>query len=69
MVINYIIEPLILVSAAAGCVSIYVFASLFGIPIDVTSSAVGLQIGGITARSKKYKSIIKKKQDSIIIKN
>ena len=61
MVLNYIIESLILVSAAAGCVLISAFASLFGVPIDVTSSAVGLQICGITARSKKYKSIIKKK--------
>ena len=40
----------------------YVFASLIGIPVGFTSSAIGLQICTITAGIKKYKSIIKKKE-------
>ena len=42
--------------------SISAFALLFGIPIEITSSAVGLKICAITAGIKKYKSIIKKKK-------
>ena len=42
--------------------SISAFALLFGIPIGITSSAVGLKICAITAEIKKYKSIIKKKK-------
>ena len=37
------------------------FATLVGIPIGTTSSAIGLKICAITAAIKKYKSIIKKK--------
>ena len=40
--------------------SISAFASLLGIPIGITSSERGLNICGITAGIKKYKSIIKK---------
>ena len=40
-----------------------VFASLIGIPVGFTSSAIGLQICAITAGIKKYKSIIKKKKE------
>ena len=43
-----------------GCVSISAFASLAGIPIGITSSAVELKICAITAGIKKYKPIIKK---------
>ena len=46
----------------SGCVSISAFASLVGIPIGITSSAIGLKICAITAGIKKYKSIIKKKK-------
>ena len=35
---------LVLASAVTGYVSISPFASLFGIPIDIASSAVGLKI-------------------------
>ena len=42
--------------------SISAFDLLFGIPIGITSSAVGLKICAITAEIKKYKSIIKKKK-------
>ena len=47
----------ILGSAITGCVSISAFASLVGIPIGITSSAIGLKICAITAAIKKYKSI------------
>ena len=46
---------------------ILAFASLLAIPIEITSSAMGLNIRAVTARIKKYKSIImkKKKKSSI----
>ena len=46
------------------------FASLLGIPIGITSSAIGLKICTTAARIKKYKSIIKKnkkKHDIIVL--
>ena len=47
---------LILISPVTVCVSaISAFASLVGIPIGITSSAVGLKICVITAGVKKYK--------------
>ena len=52
----------ILISTVTGCVSIFAFASLFGIAIGVTSSAMGLKIGVIIAEIKKYESTIKKKK-------
>ena len=45
-----------------GCVSISSFGSLVGFPIRIMSSTVGLKICAITARIKKYNSIIKKKK-------
>ena len=60
--LNYIEHFLILVSAVTGCISIFVFASLFGIPIGITSSEIGLKSCVIAAGMKKYKSIIKKKE-------
>ena len=60
---NYIEHLLILASVVIiGCVSISAFASLAGIPIGITSSAVELKICAITAGIKKYKPIIKKKK-------
>ena len=38
------------------------FVSLGGIPIGITSSAIGSKVCVITAGVKKYKSIIKKKK-------
>ena len=65
-VLNYIEHLLIAISTIAGCVSISAFASLVGIPIGITSSAIGLKIWVITTVIcviiKKYKSIIKKKR-------
>ena len=68
--LNYIEHFLILGSTATGCVSISAFASSVGIPIGITSSAIGLKICAITAGIKKYKSIIKKKKkkhDKIVL--
>ena len=59
--LNYIEHFLILGYTITGCVFISVFASLVGISIGTTSSAIGLKICAITAAIKKYKSIIKKK--------
>ena len=56
--LNYIEHFLILASTISGCIPISVFASLIGIPIGIKSSAIGLKICAIAARTKKYKSII-----------
>ena len=43
---------------------------MLGIPIEITSSAIGLKIWAIAAAIKKYKSIIKKKKkkhDKIVL--
>ena len=68
--VNYIEHFLILASTITGCISISAFASLLGIPVGYTSSAIGLTICAIAAGIKKYKSILKKKenkQDKIIL--
>ena len=68
--LNYFEHVLILASTIIGCISISAFASLTGIPIGITSSAIGLKICVITARIKKYKLMIKKnkkKQDKIVL--
>ena len=68
---NYIEHLCIFASAVTGCVSIYVFPSLVGIPISIASSAEGLKICAITTGIKKYKSTIKnktnKKHDEIVL--
>ena len=51
---NYIENLLILLSTVSGCVSVSAFAALVGIPIEITSSAIGLKICVITAAIKKY---------------
>ena len=61
-VLNYIEHLLILVSIVTGCVFNSAFASLVGVSVGITSSGVGLKIGVITARIKKFKPIIKKKK-------
>ena len=60
--LNYFEHFRILGSAITGCVSISAFASLAGIPIGITTSAIGLKICALTAAIKKYKSISKKKK-------
>ena len=69
-VLNYIDHSLIVISTITGCVSISAFASLVGIPVGITRSAIGLKICAITAGIKKYNSINKKKKkkhDKIIL--
>ena len=58
--LNYIEHLLFLPSVLTGFVSIFTFGFLFGIPIGIASSGVGLEIFAITAGIKKYKSIPKK---------
>ena len=50
--VNYIEHLLILGSTITGCVSISVFASLVGIPLGITSSAIRLKVFTITAAMK-----------------
>ena len=42
--LDYIERFLVLASTITGCISISAFASLLGIPIGITSSAMGLKI-------------------------
>ena len=68
--LNYFEHSLNLASTITGCISISAFASLIGVPIEITSSAIGLKNFPITAEIKKYKSIIKnkkKKHDKIAL--
>ena len=65
--LKYIEHFLILASTITGCVSISSFASPVVIPIGIMSSAIRLKICAITARIKKYKSIIKKKKHNKIV--
>ena len=60
--LNYIEYILILGSTIISSTLVSAFASLVGIPIGITSSAIGLNICTITAGSKVYKSINKKKK-------
>ena len=60
--LNYFENTHLFTSAVIGCVSISAFASLVGVPVGTTSSAVGLNICAITGGLKKYKPIIKKKR-------
>ena len=60
--LNYIGHFLILAFTVTGCISIFPFGFLIKIPIGITSSAFGWTICVITARIKKYESIIKKKK-------
>ena len=60
--LNYIEQFLILASTITGCISVVDFASLIGILLGITSSAIELKICTITVGIKKYKSIIQKKR-------
>ena len=51
--LNYTEHFFILGSTITGYISISAFASLFGIPVGITSSAIGLKICAITAAIKK----------------
>ena len=69
MTLNYVAQLLILTSSVAGSVSISAFTSLAGTPVGITISAVELIFYAMTARIKKYNSIIekKKKHDEIVL--
>ena len=64
--LDYVEHFLILASTAARYISISDFTSLLGIPIVITSSAIGLKIYAIALGIKKYKSMIKKKKKKMI---
>ena len=52
-VLNYIEHSLIVTSTITGCISISAFASLVGIPIEISISTIGLKICVISAGIKK----------------
>ena len=56
---SYIEPGLTLAYMITGIISVSAFASLIGIPIGITSSAIGLKVCTIGARIKTFKSIIK----------
>ena len=58
--LNHIEQFLTLASTITECISISDFASMTGILIGITSSAIGSRNCATTARIKKYKSIINK---------
>ena len=57
---------LTLASAFTASISIYAFASLIGIFIGISSSAVGLKICAITAVIQKYKTRLRERKRSLI---
>ena len=57
---------LVLTSTVTGCISISAFTSWIGISIGIVSSAIGLEVCGIIAGIKKYKSVIKEKEITMI---
>ena len=68
--LNFIEHIFILASTITRCLSISAFTSIVGIPLEITSSAIGSKICAITAGIKKYKSIImkkKKKHNKIVL--
>ena len=62
-VLNFFERFLIFISAISECVLIAAFASLVGIPVSITSSAVGLKICVLTAKI----YMKKKKHDKILL--
>ena len=60
--LNYVEHLFILASTVTVCISISAFPALVCVPVGITSSAIGLKICAITAGTKNYKSIIKKKK-------
>ena len=60
--LNYVEHLFTLVSTITIWVLISAFASLAFVPVDITSSAVGIKLCAVTAGIRKYKSNIKKKR-------
>ena len=63
-VLNYIEYLLNLISIVSGCVSISAFASLVGILIGITGSAIGLKICVATLRIKSISEWLRKKKEA-----
>ena len=51
-ILNYNEHLFFLTSAITGCISISIFASVFGSLIEITSSAIGLKVWAITKELK-----------------
>ena len=62
--LNFTEHLVIFTSIVTGCVSISAFASLVAILVGIASFAVGLKICVITAGIKRYKSVMKKKEEA-----
>ena len=60
--LNYTKHLLILASAVTD--SIFAFASLASISVGIASSATTIKVYVITAKIKRFKSIIKKKEET-----
>ena len=61
--LNYAENLLIPSSTTTACVSISAFALLVCFLVGITSSAIGIKICAVTAGIKKYKSIVKTKEE------
>ena len=66
--LNYIEHFLILASIITGYISISAFASLLGIPVVITSSAIRLNICVVTGEIEKYISQQLQKRKRSMIK-
>ena len=66
MTLYYVKHLLILTSMITGCITFSEFDSLIGISVVITSSAAAIKICLITAGTKTFKSIIKKRSRSMI---
>ena len=62
MALSYFERFLLFTSTVIGCVLISDFACIVGVPVGITSSAVGFKICAITLGIKKHQSNIKKKR-------
>ena len=69
-ILNYIKHLLKLVFAVTGCVSISAYGSFIGIPIGITTSAVGLKICGKIKYIQEVKRIsqLSRKRGKIMLK-
>ena len=65
-ILIFIKHLLILASTVTLCVSIWVFASLVGISVGLTSSAVGIKNLHNNSSNWKYKSILRKRRTNMI---
>ena len=65
-ILTFIKHLLILASTVTLFVSIWVFASLVGVSVGLTSSAVGIKNLHNTSSNWKYKSILRKRRTNMI---